>query len=205
MNFYISDMHFCHTNVIFFDNRPFTNIKEMEEGLISNWNSVVGDNDEVYILGDFCFSRDYIKVGSILKRLNGKKILIRGNHDNKKVLSKLQFVDKNNNIGCFSGVYDYLEIEDNGHMVILSHYPIQTWNSLYRGTVHLYGHVHNTDEWNLTRKWHLDIESKYEKKLPMINVGCGCWYMNYRPQPLDSLLKFYDEDMKKFKENLLTK
>ena len=52
-NFYISDLHLGHGNVIRFDGRPFGDVAEMEQALISNWNSRVGRDDTVYILGDF--------------------------------------------------------------------------------------------------------------------------------------------------------
>ena len=55
MKYYISDLHFDHTNVIKFDNRPFKDVEEMNNALIHNWNSVVKKNDIVYVLGDFCF------------------------------------------------------------------------------------------------------------------------------------------------------
>lgn len=54
MNYYISDTHFGHANIINFDKRPFKNTEEMERELISRWNSVVTSADTTYILGDFC-------------------------------------------------------------------------------------------------------------------------------------------------------
>lgn len=52
--FYIADLHLQHSNVIKFDKRPFTNVEEMDDALISNWNAVVDKGDHVYHLGDFC-------------------------------------------------------------------------------------------------------------------------------------------------------
>lgn len=79
--FIISDTHFGHENVIKYCNRPFANAKEMDEAMIKNWNEVVSNKDTVIHLGDFGLgSKEYIK--SILQRLNGRKILIKGNHDN---------------------------------------------------------------------------------------------------------------------------
>lgn len=52
MNYFISDLHIGHTNVLSFDNRPFKSIEEHDEALIKNWNSVVGMDDDVYLLGD---------------------------------------------------------------------------------------------------------------------------------------------------------
>ena len=79
--FYIADTHFGHDNIRKLSNRPFSTVEEMDNALINNWNSVVTDDDDVYILGDFSYkSEDPI---DYLKKLNGKKHLIVGNHDNK--------------------------------------------------------------------------------------------------------------------------
>lgn len=78
--FFTSDTHFYHTNIIDFCRRPFMNIEAMNETLIANWNKVVGTNDIVFHLGDFCLG-DSAKWNGILDRLNGKIYLILGNHD----------------------------------------------------------------------------------------------------------------------------
>ncbi len=53
MNYYIADTHLGHENVLKFDNRPFSSVDEMDEILITQWNAVVKDTDDVYIIGDF--------------------------------------------------------------------------------------------------------------------------------------------------------
>lgn len=80
MNFYISDLHFSHKNIIPYDNRPFFNLTEMHEALISNWNNAVKNEDSVYILGDFHWGKKKEWVET-LKQLNEKKHLVFGNHD----------------------------------------------------------------------------------------------------------------------------
>ena len=52
LNYYISDLHLLHENVLRFDNRPFESIKEMQETIVNNWNRKVTNGDTVYILGD---------------------------------------------------------------------------------------------------------------------------------------------------------
>ena len=84
MIYFISDTHFYHSNIIKYCDRPFKDTNEMNETIINNWNSIVKNNDTIYHLGDFCLStNDEIK--SIFNKLNGNKILIRGNHDRKSV------------------------------------------------------------------------------------------------------------------------
>ncbi len=80
MNFYISDLHIGHENVIKFDNRPFANADEMNDTIFSNWNSRVTRDDTVYILGDFIWHKES-KWYDIVSGLTGNKVLVRGNHD----------------------------------------------------------------------------------------------------------------------------
>ena len=75
--FFISDTHFGHANIIKYCNRPFLSVKEMDITMIYNWNKVVGKNDIVCFLGDFCFGDPK----KYLKQLNGIIVFIKGNHD----------------------------------------------------------------------------------------------------------------------------
>ena len=118
MNYYISDLHFGHNNVIKFDNRPFNNMQEMESTIVENWNKTVKDNDVVYVLGDL-FWKTY-DADRILPILNGQIILIKGTHDSVEPLKQRKIK-----------VFDYLEIKDNKRNVVLSHYPIPSFNKHY--------------------------------------------------------------------------
>ena len=80
MNFYISDCHFGHKNIISYDKRPFFSVEEMDAAMIQNWQRVVSDNDTVYILGDFCWGNTTMWA-NILDQLPGYKVAILGNHD----------------------------------------------------------------------------------------------------------------------------
>lgn len=81
--FVISDTHFQHGNIISFCSRPFKNSDEMDECIIERWNKAVTPQDKVYHLGDVFFGNPQ-SAGNLLRRLNGKKRLILGNHDNGK-------------------------------------------------------------------------------------------------------------------------
>ena len=76
MIYFISDTHFCHSNIIKYCDRPFKDVKEMNETIINNWNNIVTNEDIVYHLGDFCLSTDD-EIKNIFNRLNGTIILIR--------------------------------------------------------------------------------------------------------------------------------
>ena len=80
--YFISDTHFGHWFAVWFWNRPFKNIREMNNVLIDNWNSRIKDEDVVVIVGDF-FAGNKLFSKYLLKNLNGDKIFIKGNHDFK--------------------------------------------------------------------------------------------------------------------------
>ena len=177
-NFYIADSHHGHANIIRYDNRPFRNVEEMDRTLIKNWNNVVTDEDTVYILGDFSWYKENDTI-AILDQLKGQKVLIKGNHDpmSRHIAAKCKKV-------C-----DYLEIKDNGTKVILSHYPMPFWNGQFRDTVHLYGHVHNSHQWNVLENWKKELQQLQDLSMHMYNVGVMMDYMGYTPRTLDEILK----------------
>ena len=156
---YIADCHFYHDNICRrMDKRGFSGSEEMNEVMIRQWNAKVTSKDDVYILGDFCISRDDA-VNRILYRLNGKLHLIIGNHD-----SYLE--DKGFDRSRFKSIDAYKEIRDNGRMVILSHYPIFCYKGQYRRnqdgtpkTYMLYGHVHNTQDEVLVNRFIMETRN----------------------------------------------
>lgn len=176
--FYISDWHYGHKNSLSFDNRPFFSVEEMNEELIKRWNDAVGVDDIVYILGDmfWCNLSEAIQV---LDRLNGQKILVKGNHDR---CNDGDFKKR------FAKICDYLEIEDEGRNVVLSHYPIVCFKNHYYGWYHLYGHVHNSFEYNMMLHDKRIMEDLYEKPCEMYNVGVMMPYIDYTPRTLSHIL-----------------
>lgn len=145
MIYYTSDLHLGHKNIIEYENRPYKSVEEMDADLIYKWNAKVGRNDDVFVLGDFCF-KGATKAIKYLKCLNGHIHLIRGNHDH--FMSQLSFKTWcmfKDARGGFN-VYDegdYAHIKDGEHEVILCHYPILYWENMERGSIHLYGQVHS--------------------------------------------------------------
>ncbi len=83
----IADLHFGHKNIIKHEKRPFENIEEMDKNLIAMWNNIASKEDVIYILGDFSWYNG-AKTSELLKRLNGRKILIIGNHDSNFLTKK---------------------------------------------------------------------------------------------------------------------
>lgn len=140
MIWFTSDLHLGHRAAISMCERPFETVEEMNEVLICNFNSYVKKNDTVYILGDIAHRTPVVDVNKMISRLNGKKILCKGNHDKK--------YDED----LFNGIYDFLEIAVNGVNVSLMHYPMMSWPKSRHGALHLHGNIHSKGDYNLLQK-----------------------------------------------------
>lgn len=136
---FVSDTHFNHNSILKFCNRPFETIEEHDQKLIENWNSVVGSEDTVFHLGDFCFG-GAPKWKEIRSQLNGHIILIVGNHDQKNRTAGTDLL--------FDYVTQQMRIEIDGRTVYLNHFPFLTfahWNpEIYKDNIAyaLSGHTH---------------------------------------------------------------
>lgn len=136
-----SDCHFNHTNLLNLEpiTRPFNSVDEMNETIIYNWNSVVNDDDDIYVCGDFFMGR-VEDIGPILHRLKGKIHLIRGNHDDKR----RRAVFEKNGID----ISDIKYINYKGKFFILNHFPVsEDFINMVRKdnaeVVVCYGHIHS--------------------------------------------------------------
>jgi calcineurin-like phosphoesterase family protein len=129
--FLVSDTHFGHVGVCKFTNkdgskmRPWTDPDEMDEEMVKRWNDTVRPNDKVYHLGDVVINRKALK---IMSRLNGDKVLIRGNHD---IFRDDEYREHFRELRAYHVM--------NG--MILSHIPIHS-ESLGRFGTNIHGHLH---------------------------------------------------------------
>jgi calcineurin-like phosphoesterase family protein len=125
-----SDPHLYHQNIIKYENRPFKNVEEMNEVLLSNYNSLVRKDDKVFWLGDVGIGNKE-KIKNIVNKFNGNKILIMGNHDRKNI---------HWHYDCgFKEVYKYPIIYNQFY--ILSHKPVYISENM--PYVNCYGHLHS--------------------------------------------------------------
>lgn len=198
MRYYISDLHFCHSNLNqHMDMRGFASGEEMNDYMITQWNSRVRKKDEVVILGDFCLSKNPKEVNEILDKLQGRKYLIIGNHDH-------YLKDKDFDRRAFDWIEDYKELNDNKRKIILSHYPIMCYNGQYRKgedgipkTYMLYGHVHNTfdeviinDYVNRVRSMTRPFRGADEAvNIPCQMINCFCMFSDYVPLTLEEWIE----------------
>ncbi len=112
MIYFTSDLHFGHANVIRHCNRPFDSVEEMDAALMRNWNATVRNSDEIYILGDFTMRHASV-AHAYLSALNGRKYMVRGNHD--QFLRKYTAFETD-----FELIKDYFMLKHNDRKVVLS-------------------------------------------------------------------------------------
>lgn len=128
--FFHSDHHIMHRNILTFqpEMRPFSTLEEMTDAIVEGWNSVVGVDDRVFFLGDFCFGgKQNVEIAG---RLSGRKYLIMGNHDHYPIELYLQHFKRVD--GC----------REHGQM-ILSHIPVHSSQLDSRFTLNVHGHLHS--------------------------------------------------------------
>ena len=156
--FFTSDTHFGDHRTLNIHKRPFTSVTEMDALLVANWNAAVGEEDEVWHLGDF--ARRAADVRGLLARLNGRKHLVRGNNDPPGTEAA----------DGWASVQDYAELEAEGRRLILCHYPFRTWRDQHKGAIDLHGHSHG----------------KLKPMLRQFDVGVDA--RGYRPVTLEQIL-----------------
>ena len=135
MLYLTADLHFGHRNVIEYEHRPFSDVTEMDDVLIRNWNSVITSQDTVYVLGDVSFYNK-TKTADLIGRLNGKKILVLGNHDWDHSEQYWREVG-------FESAYKLKAVMIDNDLLLCHHPPHQALDgtSWYAA----YGHVHGSE------------------------------------------------------------
>lgn len=187
--FFTADLHFGHARILELCGRPFASVEEMDEALVARWNDVVRKPDDiVWVLGDYALG-DWRRALGHLARLNGRKLLVAGNHDR-----------------CFFGSSDgwkhvaayhqagfelvapwartklpSLAPETRGRKVLLSHFPydgdhadedrFSSARLRDTGEALVHGHVH--EEWTVRRS--------ALTRAVQVNVGVDRW--DFRPVP----------------------
>lgn len=135
--FVIADTHFGHQRIIDYCNRPFRSVEDMDKALIKNWNECVSNQDIVIHLGDlFLGSRE--ACAALINKLNGRKLLIRGNHDN--------WSDNFYREIGFEYVSKFPILYEN--FFLMSHAPLQL--SETTPYFNFYGHIHNDEKYHDT-------------------------------------------------------
>lgn len=140
--FVCSDTHFGHFNIIKYCDRPFASAEEMDEAMITRWNSRVTNDDTVYFLGDFAFAPEW-RIKQIFEQLNFHLCLIvPGNHD--KTLLKMWAHPFETFIPRVRIIDPLVQIEHESKKFVMCHYPMAEWDGFHRGSIHLHGHCHGS-------------------------------------------------------------
>lgn len=149
MIFISSDLHIQHKNIASPNTsnwntgfRVFNSLEEHDNVILNNINKYVCKDDTLYLLGDLTFKgKDVISM--IFDTINCQNIhLLIGNHDG--YIKKHQNIDCEAYKGKVKSISYYKEITIDGQVCILFHYPIGSWNKLYKGSCMLHGHCHDS-------------------------------------------------------------
>lgn len=173
----ISDTHFNQSFIILFGRRPFRELKEMNETLIKNWNETVSKDDIVIVVGDFV-AGNYLFCKWLLHKLNGEKILIKGNHDFKFRLKKLHKTKK-------IKVYNKINLKLEEKEIVFTHKPIKKIRE--NCVLNIHGHHHKKAlPKNLPKKHYYNVAVEHN---------------NYTPKSLKEILLEKDFNIKTFDIN----
>ena len=180
MVYFTADMHFGHRAIINMQNRPFESVEEMDRILLQNFNSVVRQNDTVYILGDICHHMKVEDADNLIRKMNGKKYLIVGNHD-KKYDPRL-----------FEDIKDFINFSVDGYSFALMHYPMLSWPKKSSGGYQLHGHIHARMEYN---------EANREEGIRRYDVGVDA--NNFFPVSVKQVIDFFGEQVNVDDHNII--
>lgn len=161
-SFFLSDTHFSHNNILNFKDenekliRPFKTIEEHDELIIENINKRVRSVDRIYLMGDVVI---HCKAMSILNRINGRKVLIKGNHD----IFALKYYTP-----YFQDIRAYKVFPEYG--IVFSHIPIHPGQLVGRFKLNCHGHLHH----------------KVIDDIKYMNLCCE--HLNYNPIEMEEIL-----------------
>lgn len=167
--FYISDTHFSHANFLTFTDaegkkiRPFTSVEEMDEHMVARWNSDVRPQDHVWHLGDVTMfrNREVSRVDHIMRRLNGHKRLILGNHDHGP-------------LEWYAKWFEKVRGSHRHEQLLLTHIPVHP-DGIPAKHYNVHGHIHER----------LVMESQHHMDRRYVNVSVE--RLDYTPIALEQL------------------
>jgi len=164
MIYFISDLHFGHDKDFIYRSRGFNSVTEHDSALISNWNSIIGEDDVVYVLGDIML-KDNENGMRCWDFLSGHKKVIWGNHDSAPRMELISSARNTEAIG-FASLLTY-----RGHSLYLSHYPTLTGNyddDNSKRVINICGHTHTKDRFaDIDKGWIYHVEPDCHDNRPV--------------------------------------
>lgn len=170
MIYLTADTHFNHDRAFIWEPRGFKSVKEANDTIIYNWNSMIEPTDDIYMLGDFFLGTDLDYVSDTLALLHGNIHFIRGNHDTPV---KMEIYRNAKNI---VEIADALWLDYQDRHFYLSHYPTITANlndTPETAVFNLHGHTHSKKKF-------------YEDRPYMYNVAVDA--QDNKPVSLDQIM-----------------
>ena len=187
--FFIADLHIGHKNILHHQSQRIQSmgldneedIEKHDKYIIDMWHSMVKRGDIVYVLGDFIMKnqQESLKILHELKK-NGAKIhLIVGNHDKSidKMHNMFESISLIKNVTFKKEQFECLE---DDFQVILCHYPMKSWANKCRGSMNIYGHIHDNAPWCDTETEDL-----------CLNVGLDNPMCGYKLFTLEQVYEYY--------------
>lgn len=194
---FVSDSHFGHENILRYTNRPFATVPDMNEALIANHNHRVSSEDTCYFVGDVAMGQRNKTLAEVLPRLNGKKILICGNHDYCHMSNKKQAEWLPTYAKYFDEIHQKLELDlkiGKFEKVRMYHFP-------YKGAAYedhevddiRYAALRLDDDGMLLLHGH--THQKEAKTGPnSLHVGIDCIEWGWGPASLEQLDEYVREN-----------
>lgn len=176
--FFTSDTHFNHDREFVYSPRGFKTIQEMNGTLVKNWNETVGNDDDIYVLGDFFLGTDFNYIQEVLNKLNGRIHLVTGNHDTPSKIT--EYTSWNNIVE----IADALRIRYKKREFFLCHYPVLTASLEQdpdKAVINLFGHTHSKDKF-------------YEDRPYMYNVTVDA--NDNKPVEIEEILTAFNDKVK---------
>lgn len=176
--FFTSDTHFNHDREFVYSPRGFKTIQEMNGTFVKNWNETVGNDDNIYVLGDFFLGTDFNYIQEVLNKLNGRIHLVTGNHDTPSKIT--EYTSWNNIVE----IADALRIRYKKREFFLCHYPVLTASleqDPNKAVINLFGHTHSKDKF-------------YEDRPYMYNVAVDA--NDNKPVEIEEILTAFNNKVK---------
>ncbi|WP_088361935.1 metallophosphoesterase [Bacillus cereus] len=172
VDFYvIGDTHFGHKKIISLCSRPFDSVDEMDYKMIEEWNKTVKKDDIVIHIGDVALAKTK-KIEWILSQLNGRKWLIRGNHDYSNSVTKWGNIGFERVLTKTKDPHEFVIVEHENEQYALSHYYLPK----EMGYKNIHGHVHN------------NTDGLDKKVYACASVEC----INYKPILFSEIIKRFE-------------
>jgi calcineurin-like phosphoesterase family protein len=191
MTWFTADWHYNHENIIKYCNRPFDTLKDMNETILNNYNSLVNPSETTYFLGDLIFLRGHSnwqrELEILFGNMNGRIECILGNHDYQQ---HFHWAKKR---GLIRSYQNLLDIKIDKQPITLCHYRMMRWNKSHYGAWHLFAHSHGTlpdIRFFQTPGWTNEQYLQYASKT--LDVGVDTWY--FKPVSFDEVKGLLSEN-----------